>query len=332
MPRILIFGAGGVGSFYAHLLTKVGADITVVCRSNYQAVKEHGIVLDSPKYGKGVRIRPGVVSSPVDAVGDWDLILVCSKAFPGMNPSVPQLIKPAVGPKTAIALLQNGIHIEDEYQEAFPDNPIISCTIYLPVTEIYPGHVDHQEDLEILELGTFPSRPPIAHIQACLEFRNLIKTAGGEATIYSDVQLRRWIKVAVNAAWNPVCALTLSSDSLFLSSSPYADRMIKDVMLEVVAVAQAQGYSEINEGMVEEQLSRARNRVGSFGKEPSMLGDVRMGRRMEVEAIVGGVLKCAWEKKVPCPRLEVIYCLIKAVDESYARTREIAASNNWTGS
>lgn len=52
MSKVLVFGTGGVGCIYAYILQKGGAQVTAVCRSNYEAVKEHGITIDSKIFGK----------------------------------------------------------------------------------------------------------------------------------------------------------------------------------------------------------------------------------------------------------------------------------------
>lgn len=91
-------------------------------------------------------------------------------------------------------------------------------------------------------------------------------------------------------------------------------------MLEVVAVTRAKGYDAITEATADWQLSRAVGRLQTKGKEPSMLTDVREGRlaSMEVEPIVGSVVRFAAEVGMPVPTLETIYVLIKGLSVSEA--------------
>jgi len=59
MPKdILIVGFGGVGAAYAFILSKGGANVTVVARSNYTAVNESGLNIISEKYGQHTGWRP----------------------------------------------------------------------------------------------------------------------------------------------------------------------------------------------------------------------------------------------------------------------------------
>lgn len=57
--RVLIVGTGGVGTMSAYALQQGGkAEVTAVMRSNYEAVKENGVNIDSVQYGNGIRFRP----------------------------------------------------------------------------------------------------------------------------------------------------------------------------------------------------------------------------------------------------------------------------------
>ena len=37
-PRVLVVGAGAIGALYGGMLARAGAEVTVVCRSDYDAV------------------------------------------------------------------------------------------------------------------------------------------------------------------------------------------------------------------------------------------------------------------------------------------------------
>ncbi|KAF2838200.1 2-dehydropantoate 2-reductase [Patellaria atrata CBS 101060] len=326
MPRVLIFGTGGIGSAYTYALTQAGADVTAVCRSNYEAVKARGLAIDSIVWGHDLHVHPNVARTCLEAAqalpeGEiYDYIVVTSKAFPASKPSTADNIKPAVGKGTTIVIIQNGIRIEQEYSAAFPDNPIISCVVYLPVTQTEPGIIK-MLNLELLEMGSYPQgRFP----EAPQAFAELLGKGNATAKVYEDIQPRRWSKLLVNCAWNPICALTLGSDVEFLTSSKGAEDFVFSVMMEVVAIAKTLGYGElVNEKEARRQLDRAVARVQSnLGYEASMLADVRNGRRMEVEAILGGVVKIGKEKGVVVEKLSALYTLATALDSNIQRCRK----------
>lgn len=315
-PRVLLFGAGSVGTIYLYLLSRV-ASTTAVCRSNYDVVKKDGFIINSAIFGQGIHFKPNVVRDCEEAAtndsGPFDYIMICSKAIPD---TIPQLIRPAVTTgHTAIVLAQNGVGIEQEYREAFPDNPIVSGVLYLPATQRPVGVIKHGE-IEVIQVGDYPASASHGKAEA---FAKLIQSAGGTAELNEDIQTRRWKKLLINASWNPICALAYSKDTEVLESSKEASDMVRAVMLEVRDVAAAYGYT-ITEEQVMDQLGRAKARVPKkAGIEPSMFQDVQAGRRIEVEAIVGNPMRMGKAKGVACVRLEMLYVLAKALDSYIGR-------------
>ena len=319
MPRVLLFGAGSIGAAYIYILTKGGAEVTAVCRSNFKVAKASGFTIHSGLWGD-VHVQPDVVQSPSEAPGPWDFVVVCSKAIPGAVPSTAEMIRPAVGPRTAVVIIQNGIAVEEEYSELFPGNPILSGVVYLPATQTAPAVIAHKE-VELLYIGTFPAKAPDTHKSSAREFAEIIRAGGGTVEVHEDVQEARWSKLTVNAAWNPTCAISRSRDAQFIRSSPGALDFVRKVMLEVASIAQAVGYKKINAENVEFQISRATAR-DLPGVEPSMLADVLAGRAMEVEAIVGNTVRIARGYGIKTPLLDGLYALAQALNVALARERE----------
>lgn len=319
-PRILIFGTGSIGATYAYLFSRTipASNIITICRSNHAAASREGFTIHSTLWGPSQTVHPTVVRSVDEAAAfdpssDFDYILVTSKALPS-TPSTAELLKPAVTPKTTIVLIQNGIAIEEPYHSLYPDNPLLSTVAYLPVTQTEPGVIQHKE-IELLHIGSYPSSAPLSHAS---KFAELLKAAGATTKVHQDVQHERWSKLLVNASWNPICALSRSRDAQVLASTERATDVVRDVMLEIAAVARACGYEDVNAQLVEEQLGRATARELP-GVQPSMMADAVAGRRMEVEAILGGVVRLAREKGVQVPMLRVVYLVAGALDGSFGR-------------
>ncbi|KAE8454132.1 hypothetical protein EG329_005056 [Mollisiaceae sp. DMI_Dod_QoI] len=317
-PRILVFGTGSIGAVYAFVLSRTvsPSNIVAVCRSNFEAASQDGFTIHSSLWGENQKVRPVVVRSIDEAVGidpnsQFDYVIISSKAIPTV-PSTAELIKPAVSPKTTIVLIQNGIAIEQPYSELYPDNPLLSTVVYLPATQTQPGIVYHRE-VELLHIGPYPASK---NIEAASRFSDLLKSAGASAEVHEDVQFERWSKLLVNASWNPICALSRSRDAQVLKSSTEAKDVVREVMLEIAAVANACGYPGIDVALVDFQLGRAVVRELP-GVQPSMLADALAGRRMEVEAIVGNVVRIAKEHGVQTPMLRTIYVLASALDSSF---------------
>lgn len=316
-PKVLLFGAGSIGTVYLWLLSKTST-ATAVCRSNYDVAKNEGFIINSSIFGQGIHFTPTVVRDCEEAASlepaPFDYIIVCSKAIPG---TVPKWITSAVTPgHTTIVLLQNGIGIEEEYHIAYPDNPIVSTVLYFPATQRPAGVIKHGE-IERIEIGAYPST---ASDQYAKDFTSLIQAAGATAVFHEDIQLIRWTKLLINASWNPICALAFSKDTDVLESFEGAPGVIEAVMMEICDIAAAYGY-DITKEKVQFELGRATARIPIHaGIEPSMLQDVQNGRRIEVEAIVGNTVRMGRAKGVRCDRVELLYMLAKTLDLRIGRT------------
>ncbi|KAI0883447.1 6-phosphogluconate dehydrogenase C-terminal domain-like protein [Annulohypoxylon maeteangense] len=346
MPKILLFGAGSLGIPYAWVLSNaIGQDnVTAVCRSNYAEASRNGFTVHSKLWGENLHFKPRVANSVTEAVeqlaGDsdnesggekpvFDYVVIAAKAIP-TTPSTAQLIAPAVTERiTAIVLIQNGIAIEEEYATLYPNNPILSTVAYFPATQVSPGVIQHRE-IETLNVGTYPADAEAAHKRAAELFVDLLTKGGATGKLHDDVQRERWGKLLVNAVWNPTCALTRLRDRQFIEANRSLDLgldsvgggmgdglgFIKEVMLEIAAVAQACGYADVNEELVDFQIHRAAVR-DLPGVQPSMLADVNEAKSMEVDAIVGNAVRLARRKGVNVPMLKTIYLLANGLSEGF---------------
>jgi 2-dehydropantoate 2-reductase len=317
MTNILLVGPGSVGAVYLYQLQKGGALVTAVCRSNFDAVSQHGFRLTSQRFGNQV-YKPHRTVRTIDECTDdvFDFILVTTKSFPGSNPSLADMLRPVLTgrPYTAVVLAQNGIDIEEEISNAYPQNPLISGIVYLPAVQTSPGCIEYQEMLNLLELGTYPSNAPQQHKAAAERFAKLMIAGGGGAEHHNDIQVARWSKLLMNAAWNPICALSLCTDGAFLKSSdPYAHELVWGIMMDIIALANAVGIPGITEDVARSKLQIAQKRAETnTGREMSMLQDVKQGRSFEVEAIVGNAVRLGRVHNKHMVRLESVYALLKA--------------------
>ncbi|KAG0651515.1 Meiotically up-regulated 72 [Hyphodiscus hymeniophilus] len=302
-----------------------GCHITAVCRSNYSAIKSNGIRIESTVFGPQT-FKPDVVADQTPE-GQYDYVVVTAKAFPLSNQA--ELLVPGVtAGHTTIVLIQNGIEIEDPYRKLFPENPILSCVVYLPVTQSSPGVFVHVE-MELLVIGTYPVAAPQSHKEKAHIFGSLIGEGGATAEVQDDVQSERWQKLLVNASWNTICAVTRCRDAEFLSfnskeSYEPAVGVIEDIMKEISMLAIASGYPKIDEKKVAFQLDRARRRITGAkdqGVEPSMMGDALHGRQMEVDAIIGNPVRIAERLGLggKVPMLRLLWIITQALNGSPRR-------------
>ena len=317
MSNILILGTGCVGSVYACILgTRSRSRITCVCRSNYDAVKTHGLRISSSIFGEP-QFRPIVVRSVAEAiehsVEPFEFVLVCTKATDAsIATTIKQLDTLLSAQQTSIVLIQNGLGVEKSFHKAFPGTTIISGVAYLPTTQISPAVFVHSE-IEILHIGLYPSAAPSKEL---ISFAKLVCEGGATARIHEDIQAERWRKIVANGAVSPICALSRCRDRELLEISVLGNALFKEVMQEIASVAVSAGYGDVvTQAVVDAQLARTLSRPYP-GVQPSMMSDALEGRPMEVHAVVGEIVKVAVEKGIRIPRLATLYVLLIGLDNT----------------
>ena len=106
MTKILIIGAGAVGSFYGAKLASVGVEMTIWCRSDYDFVKKNGIKIES--YLGDFHFSPHKVVKNLDEIDEeFDYILIATKVLPSID--ICGLLTNILQPKTKIILIQKTI-------------------------------------------------------------------------------------------------------------------------------------------------------------------------------------------------------------------------------
>ncbi|KAL6246178.1 hypothetical protein RBB50_007331 [Rhinocladiella similis] len=309
--NVMLYGLGAIGSFYAFILNQSKrVRLTVVARSNYEAVKNNGLHISSMNHGDHVFRPAKVLRTPAEAGETYDYIVCVHKAID--QSSVPEQLAPVVDEKqTCIVIVQNGVGNEDPFREAFPMSPILSCVTWVGAKQDQPGFVTHMAS-ENTQIGIFPNEKlDAATEQSRLdEFASLLRDGGTPFDIEDNIQVQRWEKVVWNCAWNSLTTLTMLDTHSWLKSSDDSMPMTRRLMREVIDVARKCGVP-LQYDLIDTLIARilAMPPIGS-----SMQTDCKMGRPMEIDVILGTPVRKGKELGVPIPTLEVLYTLLQAIN------------------
>ena len=302
--RVLIVGAGAIGSFYGALLAEKGADVSVVCRSEFDAVREHGFAIESGTLGDRIFRPAQVLRSAAEYQGGYpDYLIVSIKVVHGVDRAA--LIRDAVGPDTAIVLIENGVEIEAEIAAAFPANELISALAYIQISRVGSGKVKHHA-LGDLTLGNYPSGAS-AH---CRRLADLLQRDGVRCTVSEQVVTARWHKCVWNAVFNPISVMGGALDTAAILAPAEGEAFVRQAMQEVIRVATAAGHA-LPPAMVDQYIEGTR-RAPPY--KTSMALDFENGRSMETEVILGNAVRAGRREKVAIPALEALYALLKMIE------------------
>jgi len=303
-PRILIIGAGAIGAFYGAALQAAGAEVSVVCRSEVEAVRENGFSIESQRMGNRTLTPVQTIRAPVEYQGGPpDYALVCVKVVEGTDRVA--LIRDAIGPGTAIVLIENGVEIEGEIAEAFPANELISALAFVQVSRIAPGKVKHYAFGD-LHFGNYPS----GLTDSTRRFAALLEAGGIRCTLTEDVVTARWQKCLWNAVFNPISVMGGVLDTGLILGTPEGEALVRRAMGEICAVAAATGHP-LDPALAGQFIEGTRK---APPYKTSMALDYENGRPMETEVILGNAVRAGRRENVAIPSLEALYALLKMVE------------------
>lgn len=283
--RVVVFGAGAVGSLLGALIHRAGHDVTLVVRPSAVAgLHRDGLTLEGPHGGTYAIDAVGAL--PRDTVAD--AVLVTVKA-PDLEAAAGTIARHLPAPPP-ILLIQNGLGIEAAFRDgwrrtgvAYPQPLVVRAISTLPATRLDTGRILEAGRGEVL-LGPVPPTGPDR--TASERWQGLLASAEIPFRIVADLDREIWRKVILNAAINPVTA-DHGIPNGALARDPWRGQATA-LLHEAQAVARAEGFdfpdAEIEGDLWALVAATASNRS-------SMRQDVERGRPTEIEFISGALLR-----------------------------------------
>lgn len=280
-----VLGPGAVGGSLAVRLANAG--VNVVCVAHPEAaglIALAGLVVETPEGTLSARVEVAErLAKPVD------LLLVTVKAL-GLDDAVERVDPSAVEHGVVLPLL-NGIEHMDLLRARF-DGRVAAGTISHFVA-YRPGRVQIVEATSSPVITVASESLSRSEVEQAAE---MLRRARVDVRVGQNEKRVLWYKLARIA---PLAAVTSVSGRPVgeLRNDPEWRPKLDRALVEACAVAEADGVSlqpsaqwAIIDEMADETTTSAAR-------------DVVAGRRSELDAIVGGVLRTAERYSVPCPTL-----------------------------
>ncbi|HXQ78891.1 MAG TPA: 2-dehydropantoate 2-reductase [Thermoplasmata archaeon] len=303
--KILVLGAGAVGSLLGAELQEGGNSVTLVGRPEHvAAVREHGLRISGPR-PRLVRIEAVATVTPGT---ESEVVLVTTKTF-GLVRATAQLAQ-ALSPRPML-FLQNGLGILPAARSALaaggwhdPATYAVRGVNSIPATWVGPGEVRETGVGEIL-LPVPGEAGPAAG--AARLFRMVLEGARVPVEAVPEFKREVWRKALVNAAINPVSAARGVTNGELLSEPRRTEAL--QLLGEALAVARSSGFDFTSEEVTRdfERIARA-----TASNRSSMLQDLDRGRPTEIDAISGEILREAARHGLDLPATRAIVAEITA--------------------
>lgn len=306
-PRIGIIGTGAIGGFYGMLLARAGHDVHFLLRSEYAAVVERGLQLNSSVHG-ALHLMPVQAYQNIGDMPQCDWLLVGAKTT--VNAELAPLITRAAAPGAKVVLLQNGLAVEDELRPLLSDDlHLLGGLCYICVHRSAPGVIEHQALGAInLAYHSGPLDDDEARLALVEEGASLLRSTGLDSAVMRDLAQTRWQKLVWNVPYNGLSVL-LDADTRRLMDNADSRALIADMMNEVVSAAQALGYA-MPENYADKLLA-ATQRMPDY--LPSMYHDFAQKRPAELHAIYEAPLAAADSAGFDMPKVRALYQALRFI-------------------
>jgi 2-dehydropantoate 2-reductase len=304
--RILIAGTGAVGGFFGARLARGGHDVVFLARgANLEALHRRGLTVESID---GDVHLPTVHATDAPArEAPVDVVLITVKSYD--TAAVAAEIAPLVRADTIVLSLQNGVENESLLASVLGLPPLMGAMTHIGAELVAPGVVRHVAE------GTIFFGELTGHETArARALAALFEGAGVRYRLARDMLLMLWDKLAWNAAHNAVTAITRTTAGAAARVAGTA-AVLREAMLEVVAVARAQGIA-LDPARVDPTIAFSREHLGDL--RTSMLQDLERGRRLEYDALNGAVVRFGEAVGVATPVNRTLYGLLAALDPARA--------------
>jgi 2-dehydropantoate 2-reductase len=265
--------------------------------------------------GKSDFVTPVAASTEPGELAPPDLVIVATKAM-----HVEDAARAIAGrfPAATVMTIQNGLGTEDVVA-SYGSWPIVSSVTFMSGTKESDSHVHYE-----LDTATWmgPYHPSGASFDTVRQIGDLFVAGGLEVEVLPDLRPAQWSKLIFNASVNPVSALTdLPHIQLFARRERDTDlgHLMFDLIEEGKRVAAAAGVELFEDPweMNGRAVQQGSTHDDEYAHIPSMLADVRAGRRTEIDFILGSLVRQARRLDVPAPLSEALYRLVKGRDRSY---------------
>lgn len=302
--RIVVLGAGAMGSWVGAHLAEAGHDVTLVGRARHvAAVNATGLRVSGKTT---LQAHPRAVRRATEAATP-DLLLVTTKAYDTARALDSAL--PIIGQRTRVLSLQNGLGNHEVLAREVPERNVLLGVTSHGVTYVEPGHVRHAG------VGYSRVGSPSGEHDTARWAANLLTDAGIETEVTEQVLGEVWAKVVVNVGINPITAITGLPNGALLELG-HLRELMQRACEEAIEVAKAEGVQLPPDDLVIRAMKVAELTAEN---KSSMLQDVERGKRTEVDAICGEIVRRGLARGVDTPVNLSLSALVRGIEHATVR-------------
>jgi len=320
--HVLIYGGGAVGLGIASCLVRPPNRVTIVAREQTVAALRGGGLTRTGIFGQ-IHGEPNAFAC-CESLGrteptDYDFVLICTKSFDSAL-AASDLAEHGdrIGDRARLVLFQNGWGNAEAFCEYFEKGRIYNARVITGFHRPRPSEVEITVHADAVHIGSLFG----ADLSAIEPLCQAIREGGIPCEKTDSIEKDLWAKMLYNCALNPLGAV-LGVPYGALAAAGSTRTLMNHVVEEVFAVMGKAGY-QTHWGRSGEFLDVFYRRLvpDTAGHKSSMLQDIAAGKRTEIDALNGMVVRLAQQHGVAVPYNHTLCNLIQFVENRPWPARE----------
>lgn len=295
--RILVMGAGAIGSVVGGLMAKAGHEVTLIGRDPHMAaIKQDGLRISGIWGGHLVTEAHAGTDAKGLAQRSFDLILIAVKSYDTLEAA--RFIYPLMEAQTLVCAYQNGLGNAETIAKLVGWDRTIGARVIFGARINAPGQVEVTVIANPTALGVYHPAASESRVRNIAEAMN---EAGIPTQFTDSIAAMLWGKVAYNCALNPLSAL-LDVPYGVLAETDYTRSIMEEVIDELYQVSHAVKVElDPPDADSYKKLLFSELIPPTATHYASMREDLQLRRRTEIEAINGAIVRNGARHGIPCP-------------------------------
>jgi 2-dehydropantoate 2-reductase len=301
--RFAILGSGAVGGYYGAKLARAGHDVTFIARGPHlEAIRGRGLTIRSAHLGDFTVFARA--EHDTATVGSVDVVIFAVKTYD--SESALPAVRPLLGSDSSVLTLQNGVDSVNELARAVGEHHVIGGTTYVATALAGPGVIEQTGTHRRIILGEVFGRLPRTS-ERVRRLQEALAGADIQAEAVDDGRVPIWEKfifLVSMAGFTGAARLPIGP----VREDPGCREQFFDGCREVERLARAEGVP-VAASIIERITSYVDGLPAST--RSSLLIDLSQGKRTEVEALQGAVVRRARRAGVAAPITSTLYAVLK---------------------
>jgi 2-dehydropantoate 2-reductase len=302
--KIVVVGAGAMGSLYGGLLASSGEEVWLVdiWKEHIEAIQSRGLAIEEE--GR-LQMFPAHGTTDITSAGKADLVLIFVKTYHTEKAVSESLVLQKEN--TVFLSLQNGLGNEEVIcQQVDPKRVLLGVTNH-GATVLGPGKIRHAGWGKTY-LGELDQK----ETDRVKEIAGIFRKARIETEVTTQIYRLIWEKLVINIGINALAGLTGVKNGQLLDH-PETLKLMEAMVSEAVEVARRKGI-EIEGNPLEKVIGVAK---ATGANRCSMGQDLDNRRRTEIDVINGAVVREAERLGISVPYNQTITYLVKVIERGF---------------